>query len=62
MFLRFALNLPMGIVAELSIEARFPLTPLSSGQALDLGGAECVEAVHKCDAEVNFGGLPVRVS
>ena len=52
----------MGIVAELGVKARFPFTPLTSCHALDLGGAECVEAVHECDADVDFGRLSVRVS
>ena len=38
------------------------LTPPSSGEAFDLGVAECVEAVHECDADVDFGSLSVRVS
>ena len=32
-----------------------------SGHANDLGGAEGREAVHECDADVDFGGLAVRV-
>lgn len=37
-------------------------TPLTSGDANDLGGAECVEAVHECDADVDFCGLAVGVT
>ena len=33
-----------------------------SCHADDLGGAECVEAVHEGDADVDFDGLAVRVS
>ena len=39
-----------------------PLSPLASGHANDLGGAEGVEAVHKVDADLDFGGLAVWVS
>lgn len=37
-------------------------TPLRSGDANDLGGAEGVEAVHERDADVDFGGLAVGVA
>lgn len=33
-----------------------------SGDADDLGGAEGVEAVHQCDADMDFGGWSVEVS
>ena len=39
-----------------------PLSPSGSGHADDLGGAEGVEAVDECDADVDFGGLAVGVS
>ena len=39
-----------------------PLTPLTSSHADDLGGAECVEAVHEGDTDVDFGGLAVGVA
>ena len=35
---------------------------MTSGDANALGGAESVEAVHECDADLDFGGLAVRVS
>ena len=35
---------------------------MTSGDANDLGGAEGIEAVHECDADVDFGGLAVRVA
>ena len=44
--------------ASLRHSAPFPLT---SGDADDLGGAKCVEAVHEGDADVNLGGLTVRI-
>lgn len=36
--------------------------PETLGDALDLGLAECIEAVHEGDADVDFGGLAFRVS
>lgn len=36
----------MGIVSEVRLRLDAPLSPLGSGRALDLGGAECIEAVH----------------
>lgn len=38
------------------------LTPLTSGDANDLGGAECVDAVHEGDTDVDFCGLAVGVA
>ena len=32
-----------------------------SGYADDLGGAERVEAIDKCDPDVDFGSLPIRI-
>ena len=52
----------MGVVAELHPEARLPLSPVGSGDANDLGGAEGREAVHQGDADVDFGGLAVGIS
>lgn len=52
----------IGIVAKLSVEALLPLSPLSSGHAIDLGCAECVEAVHEGDADMDLARLPVWVS
>lgn len=57
-----SLSHPDGIVAELSVEASLTLTPPSSGDAFDLGGAECVEAVHEYDADEDFGRLSIRDS
>ena len=51
----------MDVVAELKPEARRPLSPWGSGHANDLGGAEGREAVHLCDADLDFSGLPVWV-
>lgn len=44
------------------LEACVPLSPLMSLRANDFGGAGCVEAVHKGDVDVDFGGLAIRVS
>ena len=52
---------PDGIDAELSVEVSLDPPP-SSGVAFDLGVAECVEAVHECDADVDFGRLSIRGS
>ena len=52
----------LGVVAELTFQGEFPLTPLTSCHAIDLGGAERVEAVHECDTDVDFGCLSVGVS
>jgi hypothetical protein len=43
-------------------KARLPLSPLTLCHADDLGGAKGVEAVHECDADLDFGGLAVGVS
>ena len=53
---------PEGIVAEVVFETSFPLSPIALGDAFDLSLAEDVEAVHECDADVDFGGLAVGVS
>jgi hypothetical protein len=52
---------PQGVVAELTPEACLPLSPLSSGDAHDPGGAEGREAVHECDADLDFSSLAVTV-
>ena len=50
-------------VVELSsTEALLALTPLTSCHAVDLNGAESVEAVHEGDADMDFGDLTVWVS
>lgn len=51
----------MGIVVELRLDARRPLTPLISGDANNLGGAEGVGKVHECNADVDFRGLAVGI-
>ena len=51
----------IGVVAEVAVETSFPLSPIALGHALDLGLAECIEAVHEGDADVDFGGLAVGV-
>ena len=35
---------------------------MGSGHAKDFGSAECREAVNEGDADLEFGGLAVRVS
>lgn len=55
-------TLGIGIVAELALEACLPLSPPNLGDADDLSGAECVEAVDECDVNMDFGGLAVGVS
>lgn len=52
----------ISIVAEVVVETSFALSPGTLGHAFDLGLAESVEAVHNGDADVDFGGLAVRVS
>lgn len=59
---RLLLDPSVGIVAELGVEAGFPLTPPASGHAFGLGCAERVEAVNERHTDVDFGRLPVRVS
>ena len=56
------IHLLIGVVAEVPLGRLVPLSPAASGHAFDLGGAEFVEAVHECDADVDFGGLAVGVS
>ena len=53
---------PTGVVAEVALETSSPLPPKPLGDALDLGLAEGVEAVHEGDGDVDFGGLAVWVS
>lgn len=55
-------TIEIGVVAEVPLGRLVPLSPAASGHAFDLGGAEFVEAVHECDADVDFGGLAVGVS
>ena len=52
----------IGIVAEVRRLPDAPLSPLGSGHAFDLGSAECIETVHECNADLDFGGLAVRVA
>ena len=59
---RSARMVTRGIVAEVVFETSFPLSPIALGDAFDLSLAEDVEAVHECDADVDFGGLAVGVS
>lgn len=49
-------------VAQISVRAEGPLSRGLSGDGLDLGPAEGREAVHDCDADLDFGGLAVGVS
>ena len=53
---------PRGVVAQIRFGDEFALSHLSSGYGFDLDPAEGREGVHDCDADVNFGGLAVRVS
>ena len=39
----------------------FLFSPFGLGDTLNLGSAEYVEAVHKCDADVDFGGLAIGI-
>ena len=52
----------MGVVAQISVQADAPLSRGSSGDSLDLGPTEGREAVHDCDAGLDFGNLAVGVS
>lgn len=52
----------VGIVAEVRLRPDVPLSPLGSGHAFNLGSAECIEAVHECYAELDLGGLAIRVA
>lgn len=49
-------------VAKVRQHPDVPLFPLGSGHMLDLGHAECIEAVHPCDADLDLGRLAVRVA
>lgn len=53
---------PIGVVVEFGVEAGVPLTPSSSGHALDLGSVECIEAVQEGNVDVDFSGLSVLIS
>jgi hypothetical protein len=55
-------KVPSGIVAEVRLRPDVPLSPLGSGHAFNLGSAECIEAVHECYAELDLGGLAIRVA
>mgnify|MGYP000209000464 CR=1 FL=1 len=52
----------LGVAAELVLEACLPLSSLNLGDAEDLGVAECNDEVGEGDAEVDFGGLAIRIS
>ena len=52
----------MALLRNSGLRHDFPLSPLASCHANDLGGAEGVEAVDEGDADLDFGGLTVRVS
>ncbi|WP_226341222.1 hypothetical protein, partial [Gemmobacter serpentinus] len=43
----------LGIVAEVVDWPDAPLSPLCSCHAFDLGSAECIEAVHECNADLD---------
>lgn len=43
-----------GIVAKVGRWQDEPHSPLYSGHAFDLGGAECIEAVHECYADLDL--------
>ena len=51
-----------GHCCEVVFETSLPLSPIALGDAFDLSFAEDVEAVHECDADVDFGGLADGVS
>ena len=44
------------------LRSDFPLPRLGLSHANDLGRAEGREAVHQCDADLDFGGLAIGVS
>lgn len=39
-----------------------PLSPFGSGNAFNLGSAECVEAVYQRHTDVDFGCLAIRIT
>ncbi len=49
-------------VADVGGWLDIPLSPLISCHAFDLGSAECIEAVYDCNADLDFGGLTVRIA
>jgi len=51
-----------GVVAYLMPEMCFSLSPLASAHTNDPGRSRGREAVHQCDADLDFGGLAVGVS
>ncbi|NPD15592.1 hypothetical protein HOY34_10305 [Xinfangfangia sp. D13-10-4-6] len=51
-----------GIVAEVVDWPDAPLSPQCSCHAFDLGSAECIEAVHECYADLDLGGLAIRIT
>ena len=54
--------MPVGVVAQLTRKACQLLSPLTSGHADDLSGAEGVEPVYEGNADLDFGGLAVGIS
>ena len=51
-----------GVVAEFRAGSEFPLSRTGLSYALNLGSAEGIEAVHQCDADVDFGGLTIGIA
>ena len=52
----------MGVVTEFGAGSEFPLSPSCSGYALNPGSAGGIEAVHKGDADLDFGGLTIGIA
>lgn len=55
-------HLRRGVVAEFRAGSEFPLSRTGLSYALNLGSAEGIEAVHQCDADVDFGGLTIGIA
>ena len=51
-----------GFLAEIRAVWDIPLSPSCSSYALNIRNAECVEAVHKCDTDLDFGGLTIGIA
>ncbi|WP_199737869.1 hypothetical protein [Falsigemmobacter faecalis] len=52
----------IGSVAKMGRWPDVPLSPLYSGHRLDPDGAACIEPVHECGKDPDFGHLAVRVA
>ena len=52
----------IGVVAEFRAGSEFPLSRTGLSYALNLGSAEGIEAVHQCDADLDFGGLTIGIA